>query len=134
MKRERWGDAETVADKVRKRRLEWLGHIARMPEYRVPKLAFFGWLPQPRPPGGPRKRWRDQIRVDLKAAGISEAVWYDEASSREEWRANYRLGLETDLQSQLHQSVQPPSAVICHACGRSFKREGDKKRHKCIRE
>ena len=132
--RERWGDTETVADKIRKRRLEWLGHIARMPEHRIPKLAFFGWLPHPRPPGGPRKRWKDQIRADLKVAGISESVWHEEALSRAEWRANYRLGLEPDLQSQPHQSAQSPIAVRCHACGRSFRREGDKKRHKCILE
>ena len=134
MIRERWGDVETVTDKIRKRRLEWLGYIARMPEHRTPKLVFFGWLPHARPPGGPRKRWKDQIRADLKAAGISEGVWYEDASSRTEWRANYCLGLESDMQSQLHQSAQPPTTVICHACGRSFRPEGDKKGHKCIQE
>ena len=30
---------DTLADK---RRLEWLGHIARMPEHRIPKMALFG--------------------------------------------------------------------------------------------
>ena len=33
---------DTVADKITKRRLEWLGHIARMPEHRIPKMALFG--------------------------------------------------------------------------------------------
>ena len=27
-----WGDAELVSDIIRRRRLEWLGHVARMPE------------------------------------------------------------------------------------------------------
>ena len=31
-----------MADKITKRRLEWLGHIARMPEHRIPKMALFG--------------------------------------------------------------------------------------------
>ena len=35
-----WGDLDTVADKITKRRLEWLGNIARMPEYTV----FRRWL------------------------------------------------------------------------------------------
>ena len=47
--RRRWGDEETAAEKVKKRRLEWLGHLARMSEERIPKSALFGWLPQPRP-------------------------------------------------------------------------------------
>lgn len=29
--RQRWGDVETATDKVHKHRLEWLGHLARMP-------------------------------------------------------------------------------------------------------
>ena len=32
----RWGDEELAAEKVRKRRLEWLGHVARMPDHRLP--------------------------------------------------------------------------------------------------
>ena len=31
-----------MADKITKRRLEWLGHIACMPEHRIPKMALFG--------------------------------------------------------------------------------------------
>ena len=34
--RVRWGDPETITTKVQKRRLEWLGHLARMPEHRMP--------------------------------------------------------------------------------------------------
>ena len=64
--REKWGDPETVTSKVIRRRHEWLGHLARMPDNRIPKKILFGWLPKTRPAGGPRKRWRDHIRKDLK--------------------------------------------------------------------
>lgn len=70
--RKRWGDEETATEKVRKRRLEWLGHLARMPDHRVPKSTFFSWLPQSRPICGPRRRWRDVIRKDLKDIGVAE--------------------------------------------------------------
>ena len=43
-------------------RMEWLGHLSRIPDQRMPKAALFGWLPQPRPRGGPRRRWRDVIK------------------------------------------------------------------------
>ena len=47
--RQRWGDPETATAKVTKRRLEWLGHVARMPDHHTPKICLFSWLPQPRP-------------------------------------------------------------------------------------
>ena len=34
--RRRWGDEELAVEKVRKRRLEWLGHVVRMPDHRLP--------------------------------------------------------------------------------------------------
>ena len=79
--RQRWGDPETAEMKVMKRRLEWLGHLARMPDHRIPKICLFSWLSQPRPRGGPRLRWRDVIRKDLKVIGVSEDKWYDEVSA-----------------------------------------------------
>ena len=133
MTRELWGDLETTTAKVTKRRLEWLGHVARMPNQHIPKMALFGWLPEPRPPGGPRKRWRNQIRQDLRAVGVSEEDWYEEASHRAGWRAIYRQGLR-DQYSQQEVPTQPQNQVHCQECGRSFRREGDRARHKCIAE
>ena len=40
--REQLGDIETIGVKLIGRRLEWLGHLARMPEHRLPKM--FGYL------------------------------------------------------------------------------------------
>ena len=67
-----WDDPETITEKLMKRRLEWLGHLVRMVNDRTPKRTLFGWLPQKRPPGGPRKRWRDVVKADLKMTGISD--------------------------------------------------------------
>ena len=77
---------ETATEKVTKRRLEWLGHLARMPNQRIPKISLFSWLPQPRPPGSPHKRWKDVIRKDLKEMKIVEEEWFEKATtSRAEW-------------------------------------------------
>ena len=65
--RERWGDLETVSTKVQQRQLEWLGHLARMSDNRMPKIALFSWLTTPRPCWGPKRRWRDVIKKDLVA-------------------------------------------------------------------
>ena len=132
--RELWGDLETITTKVMGRRLEWLGHVARMPEYRAPKMALFGWLPQPHLPGGPRKRWRDMICQDLKALGIAKSEWYRQTSQRDCWRAIYRKGLADQCSQHQSRSCQPQNQVLCEKCGRGFCRVGDKARHKCIDE
>ncbi len=133
MTRDLWGDIETAEIKVTKKRLERLGHAARMPEYRIPKMTLFGWLPQRQPPGGPRQRWRDQSR--LKAVGVDEEEWFEEASDRRGWREPYRQGLQARCTRQVQVSTAPPqNQVLSQECGRSFRRAGDKARHKCTTE
>jgi hypothetical protein len=40
-----------------------------------------------RPIGKPRRRWEDNIRMDLKEIGISTSNWVDSAQDRNYWRA-----------------------------------------------
>ena len=132
--RRRWGDTETVAEKTQRRRLEWLGHLARMPDHRIPKSTLFGWLPQPRPRCGTRKRWRDVIRKDLKDIEMNENTWYTEATeSREGWKAKCSLGIGRNTEAQTSQRGNTQE-VECDVCFRKFRRESDMKRHKCLDE
>ena len=79
-----------AADKVKRRRLEWLSHLARMDDDRLPKFALFSWLPKPRPRCWPKRRWRDVVRRDLKDIEVDEKVRYEEArNSRGGWKATY---------------------------------------------
>ena len=64
---------------IKKRRLEWLKHIAHMPDNRIPKQVFFGWLQQPCPQGGSKRRWKDIIRQNLKDSSVDEDQWCNEA-------------------------------------------------------
>ena len=66
--RRRWGDEEAAAEKMRRRRLEWLGHVARMPDHRIPKSVLFGWFRC-----GPRRRWKDVVCRDLKDIDVEES-------------------------------------------------------------
>ena len=120
--------------KLTKRRLEWLGHVARMSDQCMPKKALFGWLPQTRPQCGPRKCWRD-----LQAVGVPEQEWYGKATlSRRGWRTIYSDGLQLQLDNQQQQQEDEPGPlpehVWCELRDRSFRRESDKKRHKCLAE
>ena len=130
----RWGDVDTVTTKLTKRRLEWLGHLARMQDQRIPKITLFSWLPQSRPPGGPRRRWRDLVKKDIKAAGIAENTWYKDALHREKWHQAYNESITEHQLSQRQQKQNGPREIQCNECGRCFRREGDKARHKCLAE
>ena len=70
----RFGLGSDVADLLRKHRLRWLGHLARMDLSRLPKQMLFAELPSTRPQHGPKKRWRDIAteniqQLDLAATG-----------------------------------------------------------------
>jgi hypothetical protein len=51
--------------------------------------AFAGfWLGGPkRPVGRPRRRWEDNIKMDLREIGIDRANWFRLAQDRVQWRA-----------------------------------------------
>ena len=128
MVRQHWGDEETIATKLRRRRLEWLGHVARMADHRLPRICLFGWLAQVRPFHGPKRRWRDLVKSDLHSLGISDGCWCTLANDRRQWQ---ELCLQCTDDQQGYPQVK---AVICAPCGRSFRRESDKARHKCVAE
>ena len=128
--RERWGDKEIITAMLQKRRLEWLGHLARMPDHRMPKITLFGWMPQPRPCCGPKRRWRDVLKKDMKDVRIEAEEWYELAQDRREWYRVYSEGAREQLEQ--HRKKDPGvKTVECDVCGRLFRREADKARHKC---
>ena len=117
--------------KISKRRLDWLGHLARMPDERIPKISLFSWMPELHPREGPHKRWRDVIHTELKEMKIPEDAWYEKATtSRAEWRATYRQAC-TDITYREQYHEQATSQVQCPECQCTFRRESDMKRHKC---
>jgi hypothetical protein len=48
-----------ITDIIEKKRLEWYGHVKRMPEDRIPKLIV-EWIPEERRKRGrPRRTWME---------------------------------------------------------------------------
>ena len=133
--REQWGDVETIDTKLMRRRLGWLGHLARMPDHRYPRICMFGWLPQTHPCGGPRKRWRDGVKKDMATTNIKEHSWHSDALERRKWKESYEQGLHTyNQQQQTQRRSDTVKDVLCTKCGKHFQRESDKACHKCIDE
>ena len=123
-----WGNMETISTKHRKRRLEWLGHLAQMPNHHIPRICLFAWLPQARPFHGPKKRWRDMLKDDLTSLGISDGCWHEKFQDRSGWKDTWSQ-CTCDLQDQQASQV---NGILCTVCYRVFRRGSDRVRHKCI--
>ena len=67
---------------IKMRRMRWAGHVARMGEERVLYRVLVGR----RPLGRPRRRWVDNIRMDLQEVGCGNVDWIGLAQDRDRWR------------------------------------------------
>ena len=47
-----------------------------------------------RPLGRPRRRWEDNLRMELENIGINAGNWVDSAQSRDYWRALVNAALD----------------------------------------
>ena len=56
---------------IKSRRLRWAGHVARMEEGSSALKILTGKPTGKRPLGRPRRRWEDNIRMDLEEIGIN---------------------------------------------------------------
>ena len=54
---------------VKSRRMRWPGHVARMGEGRCVHRVLVGKPEGKRPMGRPRRRWEDNIKMDLQKSG-----------------------------------------------------------------
>ena len=62
--RKQLGMMETMVERVKKRRLQWFGHVSRMNNERLPYIALHTQLEGTRSQGRQRTRWRDNVRCD----------------------------------------------------------------------
>jgi hypothetical protein len=67
---------------IKSRRLRWAGHVARMGEGRGVHRVLVGKPEGKRPLGRPRRRWEDNIKMDLREIGIDGANWIRLAQDR----------------------------------------------------
>jgi len=54
---------------IKSSRMRWVGHVARMGEERVKYRVLVGKPEGRKPLGRPRRRWVDNIRMDLQEVG-----------------------------------------------------------------
>jgi hypothetical protein len=55
---------------IKSRRMRWAGHVTRMGDGRGVYRVLIGGPEGKRPLGRPRRRWEDNIKMDLREIGI----------------------------------------------------------------
>ncbi|KAJ4441532.1 hypothetical protein ANN_11388 [Periplaneta americana] len=72
---------------IKSRRLRWAGHVARMDESR----KCVGWETGRKIPFWRlRRRWKDNIKMNLREVGYDDRDWINLAQDRDRWRAYVR--------------------------------------------
>ena len=71
---------------IKSRRMRWAGHVARMGEKKGVYRVLVGKPEEKRPLGRPRRRWVDNIRMDLQEMGCGYMDWNELAQVRDRWR------------------------------------------------
>jgi hypothetical protein len=72
---------------VKSRRMRWVGHVAHMGEERGVHRVLVGKPEGKRPLGRPRRRWEDNIEIDLREVGVGCGDWIESAKDRDRWWA-----------------------------------------------
>ena len=72
---------------VKSRRMRWAVHVARMGKDRGVHRVLVGKPEGKRPLVRPRRRWEDNIKMDLQEVGVGRGDWMELAQDRDRWRA-----------------------------------------------
>ena len=88
---------------IKSRKLRWAGHIARTQDGRIAIKNLTGKSTGKRPIRRSRRRWEDNIRMNLKEISINTRNWVDLAQDRDYWRTlvNAALNLRVPLAMRL---------------------------------
>ena len=63
------GEWRNIIRNLKSRRLRWTGHVACIEQFRNAYRVLVGKPESKRPLGRPRRRWEDNIKMDLREVG-----------------------------------------------------------------
>ena len=114
------------------KQLKWTGHVIRMGEDRLHHQILYDQLSTGhRNQGGPKRRYKDQVKDTLKKCRIEPPTLEVSACNRQVWRSKCKEGLSY-LEESIHKTReerrlrrhnrtnQPPNnpGIECHLCGK----------------
>jgi hypothetical protein len=71
-----------IIDIMEKKRLQWYGHVKRMPEERIPKLIMEWILWERRKRGRPRKTWVEGVQAAMTRRDLEPDQWRNRKERR----------------------------------------------------
>jgi hypothetical protein len=77
----------SIVKVIKVRRMRWARHVARMGEVRGAYNILVARPEGRRPLGRPRRRWEDNIKMDLREIGFWDVDWFLWAQERDRWQA-----------------------------------------------
>ncbi|KAK2171021.1 hypothetical protein NP493_1110g00012 [Ridgeia piscesae] len=77
----------TAVLEIKRIRLRWLGHVLRMPQDSIPKVALRWTPPGKKKRGRPKMTWRQSVMAVLKEMGLSWGEAQASAKDRTLWRS-----------------------------------------------
>jgi hypothetical protein len=72
---------------IKSRKMRWAGYVARMGEKRTVYRLLVRKPEGKRPLGRPRRRWMDNINMDVLDIGLNVVNWIGLTQDRYRWRA-----------------------------------------------
>jgi hypothetical protein len=75
--RQQIGLVETIIKENEQNQLTWYGHVQRMAEGRLPKIAVTWMTKQKKARGRPKKNWMEGTRKAMKERNLNEGRWED---------------------------------------------------------
>ncbi|CAJ1328949.1 unnamed protein product, partial [Effrenium voratum] len=84
---------EPIEKVLARQTLRWMGHVARMPTHRLPKIAMWGHWQDAEPGQFGPTRQQKWLQTVLKLADIPELDWFRLAQDRPTWDALIKRGL-----------------------------------------
>jgi hypothetical protein len=83
----RLNSSPSIVRVIKARRIRWAGHVACMGEARGGYNILVGRPEGRRPLRRPRRRWKDNIKMDLREVGFGDVDWIHLVRDRDRWRA-----------------------------------------------
>jgi hypothetical protein len=77
----------TTCRTIKSRGMTWAGHVVQMREKRNEYRILVGKPERKRPLATPRRRWVDNIKMDLRETGWCNMDWTDLSQDRDQSRA-----------------------------------------------